>query len=73
MAPSLFMATIERALKYRVANIETLVRISRQLMEKGLGDFPTPPINNDYEKREAYQEGRFSQETELGFDKNMEK
>lgn len=72
MAPSLFMATIERALKYRVANIETLVRISRQLMEKGLCGFPTPPINNDYEKRDAYQQGRFSEETDLGFYKDTE-
>jgi len=72
MAPSLFIATIERALKYRVANIETLIRISSQLMEKGLCDFPTQPINNDYEKREAYQEGRFSQEEDFGFYKNME-
>lgn len=69
VAPSLFIATIERALKYRVANIETLTKISCQLMRKELCDFPTPPINNDYEKREAYQEGRFSRETDI---KNME-
>ena len=71
MAPSLFMATIERALQYRVANIETLTRISHQLMEKGLCEFPETVVSNDYEHREAYQQGRFSQERELKSYQNL--
>lgn len=65
MAPSLFIATLERALQYHVANIRTLARISSQLMQKDLYDdtaFPDMGINNDYEQRQAYQQGRFSQE-----------
>lgn len=65
IAPSLFIVIIKRALEYRVAKIETLLNISHQLMEKDICDFPETGVTNDYEQREAYREGRFSQETEL--------
>ena len=71
MAPSLFIATIERALKYRVTNIEALIRISHQLMKKELHDFPEIAVHNDYEEREAYQQGRFSQERDPEFYSNL--
>jgi len=71
IAPALFAATIKRALIYRIANIETLIRISRQLMKKELYELPEITHSNDYEQRQAYQQGRFSQETGLEFYQNL--
>lgn len=65
MTPHLFMETIDRALKYGVTTIEALTRISRQLMKKGAYTFPEITATNDYEHRESYRQGRFSQEAEL--------
>lgn len=65
MAPALFLEILERALTYRVTQIETLERISVQLMKKGLYEEPTIPISNDYANREAYQAGQFSDEPDL--------
>lgn len=67
MADTLFMAVIERALQYRVSSINTLSAISCQLMKKGLYDTPDIPTTHDYEQREAYQQGRFSQEGKLTY------
>jgi len=67
IAPALFDATIERALKYRVSNIDTLMRISHQLMKKEFYEVPEIAAANDYENRETYQQGRFSIETELTY------
>lgn len=64
-APGLFIATIMRALEYRLADIERLQRISYQLIHKDLEYFPEVVLKTDYEERRAYQEGRFSQEGEL--------
>jgi len=64
-APGLFIATITRALEYRLADIERLKRISYQLMHKDLYHIPEIVLKTDYEERQAYQEGRFSREGEL--------
>lgn len=66
-APGLLTKTIERALNYRVANIQTLVRISGQLMENHLYSSPQFAINNDYEQRPVYQQGRFCEEADTNY------
>jgi transposase len=66
MAPALFSAVIERALQYHVAEIDALVRIARQMMGSTQNDLQLPEISNDYENREAYRKGRFSQERDIG-------
>ena len=66
MAPSLFVAVIERALKYRVAEIGALVRIARQVLGCTEQDLQLPQVTGDYENREAYRKGRFSQERDIG-------
>lgn len=63
-APGLFLAVISRALKYRLADIERLKRISFQLMQRDLYQIPEIAMESDFEKRAAYQEGRFSREAE---------
>lgn len=67
MADTLFTATVERALQYRVSSITTISAISSQLIKKGLYDTPDIPAAHDYEQRESYQQGRFSQEGELTY------
>jgi len=70
MAPPLWKATIERALSYRVADIEAIVRISRQLMG-GEKSPELPYVNDDYQTREAYLQGRFSQEADLNYYRDL--
>ncbi len=67
IAPALFLAVISRALKYRLADIERLKRISFQLMRKDLHQIPEFAMESDYENRAAYREGQFSREAELTF------
>lgn len=64
MSTSLFMTMIQRALKYSVTNIETLDRMSHQLMQKE-SCMPEITISQDYEQRESYQQGRCSHETQM--------
>jgi len=63
ITPDLFSRTIERAIKYRITSIETLRRMAGQLLRTGFCQEPYTLPGNDYENREAYQEGRWSDET----------
>lgn len=75
MTPSLLLAAIERALKYHVTTIDGLLRISTQLMKKDLYDLPETYLEeDDYQQRDTYQQGRFSDETEIQyiFDANQQ-
>lgn len=65
LSPSLFLSVIERAIKYRVTDINVLTRIAQQLMGKEFLQLPEITVNGDYETREAYRQGRFSLEQDL--------
>ena len=65
MSRSLFVATMVRALKYRVASLASLERIAEQLITEQMPQPPELPPSNSYEKRNAYQEGRLSSEADL--------
>ena len=67
IADTLFTAVIERALRYQVTSIDALARISYQMIKKELIGMPEISVSNDYETREEYQKGRFSQEEEQKF------
>lgn len=64
MTGSLFLECIKRALKYHISNIASIERIAGQLVKNDLYKLPEPSINNDYENREEYQKGRFSNEAD---------
>ena len=66
-APCLFIATVTRALGYRLADIERLKRISYQLMHRDISHIPEIAVKTDYEERQAYREGRFSQERDFAW------
>jgi transposase len=73
IALPLFIKTIERTLKYRITDMETIERIALLLMIDGNYDMPSVQIDQDFQQRESYLEGRFSDDVDLSiYDKMME-
>lgn len=70
LAPPLWSMVIERALKYRLTSMGSLLKISTlALTNSGTAsaDWPCDDLfEKDYENRPAYREGCFSQENPLG-------
>ena len=64
-APSVFIQTVERALKYRVMDIKTIENMVTLILRDGSFDIPFPEIDQDFQKREAYIEGCFADEADL--------
>lgn len=66
IAPSLFIEAIARALKYKITDIETIERICLLYLQTSRQKIPQPTtIDEEIEKREAYQEGHLSEEVDL--------
>jgi len=66
MSEALLLATLSRALRYKVSSLQALQRISRQLLQAECPDLgEAVALTQDYEQRETFQAGRFSQENEL--------
>jgi len=58
--PSLFLKSIVRSLKYNVYDVSRLEEISIQILKSENLEIPDPVINYDYEGRENYKEGEFT-------------
>ena len=71
MTPALFLKTVERALKYRIVSIETLRRIAGIYMNDGVELLPSAEVDESYEARETYQEGRLSDAPDFSAYDNM--
>jgi hypothetical protein len=65
VAPSVFEKTIERALAYKINNVEAIERIAGQLMRTDTQEWPEVSASDDFESREAYLDGRLSEEPDL--------
>lgn len=65
VAPSVFEKAIERALAYQINNCEAIERIAFQLMRTDTQEWPEVCVSDDFENREAYLEGRLSNEPDL--------
>lgn len=65
IAPSIFVATTQRALKYRISDIETIERIALLYLNAGQTEISFTNIAEDFESREAYQQGCFSDSVDL--------
>ena len=73
IALPLFIKTIKRALKYRITDILTIERIAILLMRDGNYEMPSVQIDQDFQQRESYLEGRFSDDVDLSiYDKMIE-
>jgi transposase len=64
-ALSLFIKTIKRALTYRITDITTVERIATLLMHQGEYELPGVEIDEQFQDRPTYREGRFSEGADL--------
>lgn len=60
MTIDLFCRAIERSLKYKITNIETVKSISRMLMNSDSQKNLSVEIDETYQQRESYKEGQFT-------------
>jgi transposase len=65
MTPALFVRTLERALKYRIARLETIWRIALMHVQDGLDTVSAVDLDESFTEREAYQEGALSDEPDF--------
>lgn len=65
MTPALFLKTIERALKYRIGEIETLRRIAVMQMSEGVEILPSAEVDESLKERDAYVEGHLTDEPDF--------
>jgi hypothetical protein len=57
---SLFIQTVERALRYRIIDIETLRRIAQLYLTQGEPLLPNPPVDEGFRDRDAYRQGHLT-------------
>jgi hypothetical protein len=73
ISPSLFIKTIKRALKYRITDMSCVERIALLQMTDGDLEIPSIEIDEQFQDRQTYQEGRLSDEVDLSiYDKMLE-
>jgi hypothetical protein len=65
MTAELFNRTLARALKYRIISLEVIERIAVLSLGQGPGYLPFAEIHEDYQAREAYQEGSLTEKPDL--------
>jgi len=64
-APTVFAKTLQRALKYRINNMDTIENIIRLILKQSNYAMPLPEIDEAFKNRPAYIEGRFADEADL--------
>ena len=70
--PTLFLRSVERALRYRIDSPGSFERIASQLLHQDLPGLCEPPLGQEgYEQRKSYQTGRFSSEADLSTYKRL--
>ncbi|RLC32906.1 MAG: helix-turn-helix domain-containing protein [Deltaproteobacteria bacterium] len=62
---ALFIKSVNRAFKYRVTEIGTIERIAVLLMQTGMYEVVPAAFDAEYKNREAYHQGRFTDEVDL--------
>ena len=64
-----FVKTVQRALRYQIVQMETLRRIAWLCMSQDEYALPEVDVDEDFQQRPAYQEGRLTDEPDLtGYD-----
>lgn len=73
MTPTLFIRTVERALRYRIADIETLRRIAQLYLVQGEPLLPQPAVDEGFRDRDAYRQGHLTDAPDFSqYDKMLE-
>jgi transposase len=74
ITPSLFIKTIQRALKYHITDTKTVERIALLHIHEGDYEIPYAEIDEEFQQRQAYEEGRLTDEPDLSiYEKMLEK
>jgi hypothetical protein len=60
-----FVKTVERALRYEIVQMETLRRIAWLCMSQEEYSLPEADVDEDFQQRSAYQDGRLTDEPDL--------
>lgn len=60
MTPALFVAAVERALRYRIVDPEVVRRIAVLHLAQGIATMPCVDVDESFREREAYVEGRLT-------------
>jgi transposase len=60
MTATLFVQTVERALRYRITSIETLRRIAQLSLSQGKALLPSPSVDEGFRDRDAYRQGHLT-------------
>jgi hypothetical protein len=73
MTSSLFIQTIERALRYRIARIQTIERIALLYITQDAQALPYVEVDEDFHQRDAYLEGSLTDAPDFSlYDKMLE-
>ncbi len=73
MTQSLFIASIERAYKYKITDIATIERIAALQITEGVQRLPLVDVDEDFRQRDAYVQGRLTDPPELSiYDESTE-
>jgi transposase len=73
MSAALFIRTVERALRYRIADIGTLRRIAQLYLTQDESLLPNPPVDEGFRDRDAYRQGHLTDTPDFSaYNKMME-
>jgi transposase len=67
----LFVQTVERALHYRIANLETLRRIAQLYLTQGEAHLPSVAVDEGFRDRDAYRQGHLTDAPDFSRYDNM--
>ena len=65
ITPALFIKTIKRAQKYRITDLRSIERIALLQMTDGDMEIASIDIDEQFQDRQAYRDGRLSDEVDL--------
>jgi transposase len=65
LSPALFIKSVRRAFTYRITDLATIERIAVLLMQTGIYEIQTAEVDAEYKNREAYCDGRFTDDVDL--------
>ena len=65
MTTALFIQTVERALRYRIADLETLRRIAQLYLTQGEANLPSAQVDEGFRERDAYRQGHLTDAPDL--------
>jgi hypothetical protein len=60
LRPALFVPVVERALRYGITDLGTFEHIARRSLRQGELPLPGAEVDESFEEREAYQQGRLT-------------